>query len=186
MDKYFPTSKERLHKGLMIVASGLEKNLKAMRKKGINVGQIVNGKSKNFNAFFKEIEPNGKHETLLDEYKGVYAFGSFKRNGEINIQYVGISRAIRRRFFTHTASQRHNYASWVYKMVKKDYAKRSINWRLKSEKEIKGKIKEKQESRNFRNLYFAFHPVPNDAFMYMAEVFCSSYFKSKWNDFSTH
>ncbi|MBS1552233.1 MAG: hypothetical protein JST15_09230 [Bacteroidetes bacterium] len=138
---------------------------------------------KNFNSLFPKIKPNNlSNKNSKNEYKGIYAFGIVE-NKELFIKYIGVSKTIRRRFYSHTSSNSNSSSSWINLMLKKKYPD------LKSLEKNKQWLKEAIKEIRLREIYscrFAFLNINDNMLLHIAEVFCVNKLHSLYNSFETH
>jgi hypothetical protein len=143
------------------------------------VKDILDGK--NFKSAFPKIEPNNfSNKHSKNEYKGIYAFARVKGK-KVYFEYIGVSRTIKRRFYSHTSSYSPSSSSWINLMLKKDHQDFHKYGKNKKKDAI-----EKLRSKKIHPCRFTFLKIDDNMLLHMAEVFCVNSLHSFYNSFETH
>jgi hypothetical protein len=134
---------------------------------------------KKFNEYFPHVTPNNPegNKYSQNEYRWIYAFGH-KKNGSIEILYVGISQTMKRRFFQHTRWKQHSTATWAYLVASHRNPSESKNARKEIIPEIQTEI--------MRCARYTFVQLDCNMLMQLAEVYTANKLKAFWNTFKTH
>lgn len=163
----------RLLLELETIANALCDNL-ADKKKHWIVSDLV--KYKSFNKAWIDVKPNNfENEYSKKEFKGIYVFSLNSNKSEI--RYIGISKTIRRRFYSHA----NRLSSWVHLMARDKY-KNFKSFGEKRKREIFRKI----QLENVYPCKFTFVKIDNNMLLHLAEVFCVNKLHSYYNSFETH
>lgn len=166
----FAVDGSELFQNLEAIAAEVKSNLLSSERSFL-VSHII--KEKYFNRVFINFLPNNlEHKHYRNEHNGLYAFATVE-NGEVDFKYIGISRTIKKRFFDHTKSKKHNNANWAFLMAQHGG----------EESPLLGIPTKQLEMHGMR---FTFIHIENPYLRSMAEVYCANKFKSYWNSFDTH
>jgi hypothetical protein len=161
---------EQLLERLESISIELRTNLLS-NDKSFLVAHII--KERNFNSVFIGVSPNYlEHKYYKNEHNGLYAFAIVQKRN-VDFQYIGISKTIKKRFGDHVKSKAKNNANWAYLMAQHTGDLNPIM-----------KIPAKQ--LEIHGMRFTFIHIDNPNLRLMAEVYCANKFRSFWNSFDTH
>ena len=161
---------EKLLQKLDDFASELESNMISAEKSFL-VSHIR--QENDFNRVFVNVTPNHLgHKYHRNEHNGLYAF-AIVENEQVDFQYIGISKTIKKRFSDHITSKNKNNANWAFLMAQSEGPDNAVE-----------RIPAKQ--LDIYNMRFTFTHVDNPNLRLMAEVYCANKLKSFWNSFDTH